>query len=123
MLEDGAYNRLCDLYYVREVPLPADLQACHRLARAMSKLERDAINAVLREFFELTEDGWRHKRCDQEIERFRAKSGKASASARKRWDKPNAGPTADATAMRTHDEGNATRERGRARTHSPSTTS
>ena len=70
MLEDGAYNRLCDLYYVRETPLPEDFSACCRLARATSKPERDAVAVVLKEFFRSTQDGWRHKRCDAEIERY-----------------------------------------------------
>jgi uncharacterized protein YdaU (DUF1376 family) len=127
MLEDGAYNRLCDLYYVRETPLPVDLQACCRLVRAASKPERDAVKSVLTEFFVLTDDGWRHRRCDAEIERFRTKSGKASASAKARWSadrsqsdgNANADANASTDAMRTHSEGNATRGGGRARSHSP----
>jgi uncharacterized protein YdaU (DUF1376 family) len=81
MLEDGAYNRLCDLYYVREAPLPAEVAACCRLARATSTTERGAVKSVLAEFFELTADGWRHKRCDLEIERFRSRSDKAKGAA------------------------------------------
>jgi uncharacterized protein YdaU (DUF1376 family) len=129
MLEDGAYNRLCDLYYVRETPLPAELAACCRLVRAQARQERQAVQAVLQEFFVLTDEGWRHKRCDLEIERFRTKSGKAAASAKARWNKAaahsegnaNADANASTDAMRTHSEGNATRERGRTRTHSPNT--
>src|SRR6185436_15271333 len=70
MLEDGAYNRLCDLYYVREGPLPNDLAVCCRLVRAITKPERDAVRSVLAEFFAQTPEGWRHKRCDREIEQF-----------------------------------------------------
>lgn len=125
MLEDGAYNRLCDLYYVRETPLPADLAACCRLVRATSKQERDAVASVLREFFDSGPDGWTHKRCDAEIERFRTKSGKASASAKARWDAHHSHTERNANAytdaMRPQSEGNATRGRGRARSHSPST--
>lgn len=112
MLEDGAYNRLCDLYYVREVPLPAELAACCRLVRASSKPEREAVKSVLAEFFVMTAEGWRHKRCDIEIERFRTKSGKASASAKARWGadrsqsegNANAHANASPDAMRTHSE-------------------
>jgi uncharacterized protein YdaU (DUF1376 family) len=93
MLEEGAYNRLVDLYYVRETPLPIDLTACCRLARAMTASERAAVKSVLAEFFDQTDDGWTHKRCDREIDRFRTKSGKASASAKARWGAP---PNADA---------------------------
>lgn len=125
MLEDGAYNRLVDLYYVREQPLPRELAACCRLVRAISKPERDAVRSVLAEFFHETPDGWAHKRCDAEIERFRNKSGKARASANVRWSadrsQSDGNANASADAMRTHNEGNATRGRGRARSHSPNT--
>lgn len=127
MLEDGAYNRLVDLYYVREQALPKDLTACCRLVRAQSKQEREAVKSVLAEFFVLTDEGWRHKRCDSEISRFRNKSSKASASAKARWDaerthsegNANASSHDESGAMRSHSEGNATRGRGRARSHSP----
>lgn len=81
MLEDGAYNRLTDLYYVKEHPLPADVSACCRLVRAVTKAERDAVRSVLLEFFTQTPEGWTHKRCDEEIERFRSKSNKARDAA------------------------------------------
>lgn len=69
MLEDGAYRRLLDAYYTREAPLPPDVAACCRLVRAMSKDERAAVATVLREYFVQMPDGWRHNRCDREIER------------------------------------------------------
>lgn len=73
MLEDGAYRRLIDAYCTREEPLPADRKACHRLARAQSKPEKDAVDTVLDEFFVLEEDGWHQARCDKEIAKFAAK--------------------------------------------------
>jgi len=39
------------------------------------------VEAVLREFFTLSGDGWRHSRCDEEIERMQDKQAKARASA------------------------------------------
>lgn len=87
LLEDGAYRRLLDAYYVRERPLPVDLRDCCKLARAVSKAERDAVAYVLREFFVLTDDGHRQQRADAEIERFRTKSDKARASVKARWDR------------------------------------
>lgn len=67
-VEDMAYTRLMRLYYRREQPIPGEIgQAC-RLVRATSKQERDAVESVLREFFVLGPDGWRNKRCDEEIE-------------------------------------------------------
>ncbi len=90
MLEDGAYRRLIDAYYIREAPLPAELRDVFRLVRAQSKHDREAVETVLREFFAETPEGWRHGRCEREIERFRSKSEKARASIRTRWEKAKA---------------------------------
>lgn len=79
MLEDLAYRRLLDLYYLREAPIPADVQEAARLIRM--KPQAEYVEAVLREFFELSEDGWRHGRCDEELARMQDKQAKARASA------------------------------------------
>lgn len=71
ILEDLAYRRLLDLYYLREAPIPADVQEAARLIRM--KAQAEYVEAVLREFFELSEDGWRHRRCDEEIGRMKQK--------------------------------------------------
>lgn len=71
-LEDGIYCRLLRIYYRTEKPLPADLKQICRLARAQAKPEREAVEQVLADFFELREDGWHQARCDAEIERFKA---------------------------------------------------
>jgi uncharacterized protein YdaU (DUF1376 family) len=78
-MEDLAYRRLLDAYYLREQPLPADIQTAAKLVR-MRSMAAD-VESVLNEFFTLTEDGWRHSRCDAEIERMRDKQTKARASA------------------------------------------
>lgn len=85
ILEDGVYRRLLDAYYAREAPLPTDLRECCKLARAVSKPERDAVGYVLREFFSLSDDGYRQSRADREIARFQAKQAKAKSSANARW--------------------------------------
>lgn len=90
MLEDGAYRRLIDAYYIREAPLPCELRDVFRLVRAQSKQDREAVETVLREFFTDTPAGWAHGRCEREIERFRSKSDKARASIRTRWEKARA---------------------------------
>lgn len=112
-IEDMAYTRLLRVYYRTERPLPADVAACCRLIRATLKAERLAVQSVLAEFFVLTDDGHRQKRCDEEIAAFQDKAAKASRSAASRWkDKQN--PTEpcerNANAMRTQSEGNATLE-------------
>lgn len=78
-MEDLAYRRLLDLYYLREGPLPVDIQATAKLVR-MRSMAAD-VESVLREFFELTDDGWKHSRCDAEIEKMQDKQAKARASA------------------------------------------
>ena len=115
MLEDGAYRRLLDAYYIKELPIPASLRDAYRLARAQTKPERDAVQTVLREFFEETPKGWVHKRCESEIARFQEKRLKAQRSAAARWGahqpqserNANASGQDDANGMRTHCEGNA----------------
>lgn len=79
-LEDMAYTRLLRLYYRKESPIPADIQQVCRLVRAHSKAEKRAVEQVLREFFELRDDGWRHDRCDEEIAAYQARAERARAS-------------------------------------------
>lgn len=85
IIEDGVYRRLLDVYYVREAPIPLDLRQAYRLVRAQTDDERQAVETILREFFTETEEGWRHARCEAEIERASEKRGKAKASAEARW--------------------------------------
>jgi uncharacterized protein YdaU (DUF1376 family) len=70
MLEEGAYRRLVDVYYVKEKPLPKAIRDIYKLARAGARPEREAVDAVLREFFQERDDGWHHKRCDEELARY-----------------------------------------------------
>lgn len=115
LVEEGAYRRLIDAYYVAEGPLPADRRECYKLAGAFKPAERKAVDYVLGKFFDETPDGFRHKRCDLEIARFRDKQNKAKASAESRWNakrtesgrNANASPDEHSDAMRTHSEGNA----------------
>lgn len=68
--EDLAYRRLICLYYRTEAPIPADVKQACRLVRAVSKAERDAVQQVLSEFFELEDGGWHNARCDRDIAAF-----------------------------------------------------
>jgi len=79
-MEDLAYRRLLDQYYMREEPLPADIQATAKLIR-MRSMAAD-VESVLREYFILTDAGWTHSRCDREIEHMQDKQAKARASAK-----------------------------------------
>lgn len=72
LLEHGVYARLLHVYYTREAPiLDADK---YRVIGARSADEREAVGAVLREFFVLDADGWRQQRCDREIAAYQEKA-------------------------------------------------
>ena len=70
-LEDLVYRRLLDLYYLREAAPPADISEVARLIRMRSNVAE--VEAVLHEFFSLSDAGWSHARCDVEIARMREK--------------------------------------------------
>lgn len=78
-MEDLAYRRMLDLYYLREGPLPVDVQEVARLVRLRQHAE--AVEAVLREFFDLTDTGWVNERCEAELAHATTKREKARASA------------------------------------------
>jgi uncharacterized protein YdaU (DUF1376 family) len=113
LLEHGVYTRLLDVYYTRETGIPDDQAA--RLVGARSKEEREALRAVLAEYFVLADGMHTQARSDREIARFQDKQRKAKAAADARWSESgrnaNAFPSADAKPMRTHTERNATRAR------------
>lgn len=63
--EDMAYSRLMRVYYRREKPIAHPER--YRLVRAVSKLQRAAVDRVLAEFFTRTKGLWRNKRCEEEL--------------------------------------------------------
>ena len=86
LLEDLAYRRLIDAYYLSESPFvgsPADIAKDIGMT---SQIEE--VFYVLGKFFEQDENGWFNKRCDEEIAKYHEKqeqavrAGKASAKAR-----------------------------------------
>lgn len=109
MVEHGAYRMLLDICYATERPLPAEPRAVYRLVRAVTKIERQAVDAVLTDYFEKKNDGWHQKRCDEEIAYATEKSQKARDSADKRWhgkSNTNAYAKAGKNAMPTQCDGN-----------------
>jgi uncharacterized protein YdaU (DUF1376 family) len=86
LIEDLAYRRLLDAYYLAEHPFnmcSTDIARCVGMIQ-----EHEAVEYVLNKFFEHTEAGFVHHRADQEILKAHAKkeavtrAGKASADAR-----------------------------------------
>lgn len=89
MIQHGAYRLLLDHYYNNGGPIVANAEQLLRVCRAFAPAEREAIDAVLAEFFELRDGRYHNRRCDEEIakrtnlRKIRAEAGaKGGASAR-----------------------------------------
>ena len=87
LMEDLAYRRCLDIYYLHEKPLPEDATEVARLIRMPE--QKPEVVQVLEEFFtHEVGTGYVHKRTNEEITRYQAKiqaasrAGKASALAR-----------------------------------------
>lgn len=104
--EDAAYRRLLDIYYTTEKPIPTDLRQVCRLVMAQTESQRQAVQTVLEEFFELSADGWVSRRVERELEAMREKQNKQREKANKRWHKPSA-ELGIASAMPRHEETDA----------------
>lgn len=76
VIEDCAYRRLLDKYYLSETPLPLDVAATSRII-GMREYQSE-VEIVLSEFFVRIETGWINKRADKEIAAYKAKSEQAS---------------------------------------------
>jgi uncharacterized protein YdaU (DUF1376 family) len=105
LVEHGIYRQLMDSYYLDEQPLCADLAKLMRSHSVRSADEQQSLKNVLADFFELTENGYIHKRCDEVIAEYHGKSDKARASAMARW--ANKHKDVDANALPTQSKRNA----------------
>jgi uncharacterized protein YdaU (DUF1376 family) len=100
LLEHGVYTTLIDHYTLNEEPISLDhLDVCWTIG-ARTDNEKTAVCLILSKFFIKTDEGYRHKRCDEEIAKYHAKSDTARVNANKRWD-------SNTKAMQTHSKGNA----------------
>lgn len=112
LLEHGIYRQLLDSYYLDEQPLTNDLAKLMRSHSVRSAEEQQSLQNVLTDFFELTENGYVHKRCEVGIAAFHGKSDKARESAKVRWAKRDKASKQkeserNANALQTVSEGNA----------------
>ena len=79
--EEAIYFRLINFYYDSEKPIPMETQSVFRRLRLGSHSE--AADLILDEFFEQTESGWIHKRCDNILKDYRKTSKKNKANGAK----------------------------------------
>ena len=101
LLEHGIYRSLIDTYYLYEKPLCGDINTLMRLHCVRTDEEIAAFKNVISDFFTLIDGAYHHSDCDDLIAEYKAKSEKASQSAKKRWQK-------DANGMRTQSDSKAT---------------
>jgi len=88
LMEDLAFRRLLDHYYLHEHPIKQ-----RDIARqiGMRDQEQDVLT-VLNEFFVSTDDGFINPRADKEIAAYRLMSEAGKRGADKRWAKPSDSP-------------------------------
>ena len=67
-IEHYIYRTLIDWYYLDEKPISTDINSVCILL--ILKDYSTDVEQVLNEFFTLTNEGWIHKRCDEEIEKY-----------------------------------------------------
>ena len=104
--ERGVYMDLLVRYYKEERPIMQT--ECKRIARAYAPVEQEAMHYVLETFFTLEDGSYRHKRCDEEIEKAQAVAEKRKRAADARWSKGNRETTtSNPNAMQTECECNA----------------
>lgn len=80
LMEDLAYRRMIDAYYLDERPF----NGCSAdVARAIGMLDHmEAVEYVLGRFFQHDENGFSNNRCDEEIAHYHDKQAKASSAGR-----------------------------------------
>ena len=87
-IERSIYRDLIERYYDTEQMLTLDIASLCRFVLAHTSEEITAVEQTLNEFFIKTPNGWYHKRCEAELEKYRANTsqkalaGKASALAK-----------------------------------------
>lgn len=81
LMEDLAYRRMLDLYYLNDGPLCSDVK---RLAKQIGMVGQEAeIEFVLSEFFTLDGDTYRNSRADKEISSYAEKAEKSRVNGRR----------------------------------------
>ena len=79
--EDLAYRRLLEMYYDTEQCIQDDIEWVARRLRVPC----EAVQLVLRDFFQKTEAGWVHQRCEAEIAKYKGFAEAGKRGAEKRW--------------------------------------
>ena len=99
-IEDIAYRRLLDIYYLHERPLSDCLTT---VARQINMREYEAeVDLVLTEFFDHIDGGYINRRADKEIEHYKAKVEQASRAGRASAERRTNGRSTDVQPTNNH---------------------
>lgn len=82
-LERWIYRDMIEHYYDQEKPLSAEFDILCDDLGVQGNDEMAAVSRILRRKFVLTEDGYRHERCDSMIAEYHKKSETAKANGKK----------------------------------------
>lgn len=100
LVEDAIYRRLIDTYLMEELPLTPDLDRLRRNHALRSDDEFHALDAVLKDFFVLNDQGYSNEFCNGIISEYQSKSRASVKAANARWAK-------QPKELRTHCQDNA----------------
>jgi hypothetical protein len=91
------YGRLLDIYYAGDGPIQMDCDTLARKLSARTVEEKEALRAILGEFFTVSDAGaYVNKRCEETLEKYRTFGEQQRARIRKRYGKSSDGiPTVD----------------------------
>jgi uncharacterized protein YdaU (DUF1376 family) len=83
LMEDLCYRRMIDLYYLTEAPLPLEIDTIARMIGMRDHIIE--VTTIISDFFVKTDAGYVSDRCEEEIEKYKARASRASKLAEKRW--------------------------------------
>lgn len=84
--QHGAYM-LFIMHYWQRGPIPRDKEQCYCIAHAMDMQSKRNADAVLKHFFKIDGDVYRHTRIDLELEKAQESYKRRSGAALARWSR------------------------------------
>ena len=93
LLEHGVYMTLIDHYILNEEPFSDNIEDILWLVGARTEEEKNAVSLILNKFFKKNDDGYYHKRCDEEIQRYKKNAEVARENGKKGGRPRNPGVT------------------------------
>ena len=83
LLEHGVYTTLIDHYILNEEPFSDNIEDILWLVGARTEEEKNAVSLILNKFFKKKDDGYYHKRCDEEIQKYKKNAEVARENGKK----------------------------------------